>query len=174
MDMTISVMQADPDVDVTDIKVEANPMFTNVYAPIGEGTVIGSVAYVYNGKTLASANLLAERSVKEGNAQTGIAPVEVDSSDSSPAAITGELIGDANAVSLNPDDVIPVKESGGCGLPDNMKWLPIVLAVIFVLLIVCVVLFILYLRAEQKRRRAAARRRARQRARASGQYNDRQ
>ncbi len=174
MDMTISVMQADPDVDVTNIKVEASPMFTNVYAPIGEGTVIGSVAYVYNGKTLASANLLAERSVKEGTAQTGIAPVETNPAGNSPAAITGELIGDANAVSLNPDDVIPVRESGGCGLPDNMKWLPIVLAVIFVLLIVCVVMFIFYLRAEQKRRRAAARRRARERARTSGQYNGRQ
>ena len=68
----------------------------------------------------------------------------------------------------------PVQETGGCGLPDDMKWLPIVLAVIFVLLIVCVVLFILYLRAEQKRRRAAARRRVRQRAREAGQYNDRQ
>ncbi len=174
MDMTVAVMQADPDKDVTDIKLEANEMFTNVYAPIGEGTVIGSVAYVYNGKTLASANLLAERSVKEGTAQTGIALVEVNPSDSSPAAITGELIGDANAVSLNPDDVIPVQETGGCGLPDDMKWLPIVLAVVFILLIVCVVLFILYVRAEQKRRRAAARRRARQRAREAGQYNDRQ
>ncbi len=174
MDMTVSVMQADPDMDVTDIKIEANEMFTNIYAPIGEGTVIGSVAYVYNGKTLTSANLLAERSVKEGTAQTGIVPVEADPSDSSPAVITGELIGDANSVSLNPDDVVPVSETGGCGLPDNMKWLPIVLVIIFVLLLICVVMFILYLRAEQKRRRAAARRRARQRARQSGQYNDRQ
>ena len=174
MDMTISVMQVDPDKDVTEIKLEPNPMFTNVYAPIGEGTVIGSVAYVYNGKTLASANLLAERSVKEGSAQTGIAEVKVDPTGNNPTAITGELIGDANAVNLNPDDVVPVQETGGCGLPDDMKWLPIVLAVVFVLLIVCVVLFILYVRAEQKRRRAAARRRARQRARQSGQYNDRQ
>ncbi len=173
MDTTISVMQADPDVDVTDIKLEASPLFTNVYAPIGEGTVIGSVAYVYNGKTLLSVNLLAERSVKEGSAQTGLSPVEADPAGSNPAAITGELIGEANVSSLNPNDVISVEETGGCGLPEDMKWLPIVLIVVFVLLIICVVLFILYLRAEQKRRRAAARRRARQRARESGLYDDR-
>jgi D-alanyl-D-alanine carboxypeptidase (penicillin-binding protein 5/6) len=173
MDQMISVMQPDPNAKVTDLKIDANYLFTVQYAPIGEGSVVGSVAYVYNGKTLASGNLIAERSVKEGTAQTDITPVGNDSSGNNSSPITGNLIGDANAPSLNPDDVKPIAESGGCGLPENMRWVPIVLAIVFVLLIVCVVLFILYLRAEAKRRRAAARRRARQRARESGQYTDR-
>ena len=172
-DTTISVMQPDPNAKVTDLKIEAQPIFTNQYAPIGEGTVIGSVSYVYNNETLLSANLIAERSVKEGTAQTDITAVATDPSGDSPSMISGNLIGDANAVSLNPDELNTVSGSGGCGLPDDMRWIPIVLAVVCVLLIVCVVLFLLYLRAEAKRRRAAARRRARQRTRESGQYDDR-
>lgn len=174
MDTMISVMQPDPNAKITDLSIEARPIFTNQYAPIGEGSVIGSVTYVYNNETLASANLIAERSVKEGTAQTDIASVGSTPSGENAALIEGNLIGDANAISLNPDEINPTTNSGGCGLPDNMRWLPIVLAVVFVLLIVCVVLFLLYLRAEAKRRRAAARRRARQRARESGQYTDRQ
>ena len=118
--------------------------------------------------------MIAERSVKEGTAQTEITTVQTDPAGNNTAPITGELIGDANAPTLNPDDVRPVTGSdGGCGLPEDMRWLPIVLAVVFVLLVICVVLFILYLRAEAKRRRAAARRKARQRAREAGQYTDR-
>ena len=175
MDAMISVMQPDPDAKVSDLKIEAKPLFTNTYAPIGEGSVIGSVTYVYNDKTLASGNLIAERSVKEGTAQTDITSVQSDPAGNNPAPITGELIGDANTPTLNPDDVIPVNGSdGGCGIPQEMRWLPIAISVVFVLLVICVVLFLLYLRAEAKRRkRAAARRRARQRARESGQYTDR-
>ena len=174
MDTVISVMQPDPNVKISDLQIEAKPLFTNVYAPIGEGSVIGSVAYVYNGKTLVSGNLLAERSVKEGTAQTDITPVENSPSANNPAPIVGELIGDANVPTLNPDEVRTVTESdGGCGLPDDMRWLPIVLAIVAVLLVICVVLFLLYLRAEAKRRRAAARRRARQRALEAGEYTDR-
>lgn len=174
-DTTVSIMMPDPNAKISDLDIVANPTFTNIYAPIGEGTPIGSVAYMYNGKTLASANLLAERSVKEGTAQTDIAPVDNIPSGNSSAPSTGNLIGDANAASLNPDDLTPIEGSGGgCGLPEDMRWLPIVLSIIFVLLVVCVILFILYMRAEAKRRkRAAARRRAKQRARESGQYNDR-
>lgn len=173
-DAVISVMQPDPKSKVTDLKIEANPLITVSYAPIGEGSVIGSVSYVYNGKTLISGNLIAERSVKEGTAQTDITTVENSPSDNSSTPITGELIGDANVPTLNPDDVRPIGESdGGCGLPSEMKWLPIVLIVVFVLLLIIVILFLLYLRAEAKRRRAAARKRARQRARQSGEYADR-
>ena len=164
MDTQLSVMQPDPNATVKDLVIETNTTITNQYAPIGEGAVVGSVTYTYRGKTLTYANLLATRSVKEGTAQTEIA--------SAPADVSGEnvtpqtsLIGEPNVPSLDPN-AAPISESaGGCGMPEDMRWIPIVLAVVLVLLIVCVVLFILYLRAEAKRRRAAARRRARQRAR---------
>ncbi len=173
MDSMISIMMPDPNASLSDIKIEPNTTFTNVYAPIGEGSVIGNVTYTCNGKTIASANLLAERSVKEGAAQTEIAPppAATDNAEQN----VGGLIGEANVPTVESVDATPVSEStGGCGLPDNMRWIPIVLAVVLVLLVVCVVLFILYLRAEAKRRRAAARRRAaRKRAREAEEYTRR-
>lgn len=169
MDTMISVMQPKPEAKISELKIEAVPNFTNIYAPIGEGAVIGTVEYRYMGETLLRVNLLASRSVKEGTAQTEIAPAASGSN----TAPQGSLIGDANAPTVNPVDPVsgtPVSEStGGCGLPKNMQWIPIVMIIVFVLLLICVVLFILYLRAEAKRRRAAARRRARQRARQAEQ-----
>ena len=165
LETQLSIMQPDPNATIADLKVEANPTFTNLYAPIAEGAVIGNVAYVCNGKTILSANLIAERSVKEGMAQTEIAPVDYQPIEDVPIPPQSSLIGEPNVPTLDPNDAKPIAESnGGCGLPEDMRWLPIVVAVIFVLLIVCIVLFILHLRAEAKRRRAAARRRARKRA----------
>ena len=174
-EQVLSIMLADPNARITDIKIESYPTFTNIYAPIAEGAVVGSVAYVYNGKTILSANLLAERSVKEGTAQTEITPVETSPIESSnPIPPQTSLIGDANVASLDPNDAKPIPEqTGSCGLPDDMKWLPIAIGVILVLLFLCVILFIIYLRAEAKRRRAAARRRARQRAQQSRYDTDR-
>ncbi len=166
MDTPVSVMQPNPDAKITDLKIEAVPNFTNIYAPIGEGSVIGTVEYKCNERTLMRVNLLASRSVKEGTAQTEIAPAPGNSTSTS----HGSLIGDANVAAVNPTDGTPIEEeTGGCGLPKNMQWIPIVLIIVFVMLLICVALFILYLRAEAKRRRAAARRRARQRARQAGQ-----
>ena len=175
MDTMLSILQPDPNAKNSDIKIEAITTFTNMYAPIGEGSVVGSVAYQYNGKTVYSANLLASRSVKEGTAQSQITPVEPQIEGNDNAPIQSVLIGEENTPSLHPDTASPVTETpAGCALPDDLHWLPIVVAVIFVLLIICVVLFILYLRAEAKRRkRAAARRRARQRALQNEQYNTR-
>ena len=128
--------------------------------------MVGSVTYTYNGKPLVTANLLAERSVKEGTAQTQILPVDPEPTGNNAIPQQSSLIGDANVSTLNPDEATVVPDSaGGCGIPSDMRWLPIVLAVVFVLLVVIIILYILYLRAEAKRRRAAARRRAKQRAR---------
>ena len=107
-DTMISVMQPDPNAKVSDLTIEARPIFTNQYAPIGEGTVVGSVTYVYNNETLASANLIAERSVKEGTAQTDITPVASNPANENSELISGNLIGDANAASLNPEELNPV------------------------------------------------------------------
>jgi D-alanyl-D-alanine carboxypeptidase (penicillin-binding protein 5/6) len=171
-DTQLSVMQPDPNATIADLSIETNPTYSNMYAPIGEGAVIGSVTYTYHGKTLTYANLIATRSVKEGTAQTEVvtAPVDPTGEDVTPQTT---LIGEPNTPSLDPDAVPVTESAGGCGLPDNMHWVPIVLVIFLVLLIVCVVLFILYMRAEQKRRRAAARRRARERARQSGDYYNR-
>lgn len=167
MDMTVSVLQPNPKAKVTDLKIDAVPNFTNIYAPIGEGSVIGTVEYRYGDKTLLRTNLLASRSVKEGTAQTQIVPAAPSDNTTVPQ---GSLIGEANVSTVNPVEGSPIETgAGSCGLPKDMQWIPIVLIIVFVLLLICVVLFILYLRAEAKRRRAAARRRARQRARQTGQ-----
>ena len=170
-EMVVSILQPDPNANPTDIEIEALTTITNNYAPIPEGAVIGSVIYRYKDRTILSANLLASRSVKEGTAQTQIAPAPSDD-----GVVQGSLIGGANSTSVNPtDEGTPIGESaGGCGLPKEIRWLPIVLVIVFVLLLICVVLFVLYLRAEKKRRkRAAARRRARQRSMQNGQSDTR-
>ena len=176
MDSVLSLLIPDPNAKISDLKIETNYLFTNVYAPIGEGSVVGSVTYSYNGQPVATANLLAERSVKEGTAQTEITSVAPSPSGNGGTTTQTSLIGDPNASTLNPDDVTVVPGSnGGCGLPDDMRWLPIVLAIVFALLVICVVLFALYLRAEAKRRkRAAARRRAKERARMQQNNSDRE
>ena len=105
-------------------------------------------------------NLVAASEENKGAVDVYYQPIE-----DVPIPPQSSLIGEPNVPTLDPNDAKPIAESnGGCGLPEDMRWLPIVVAVIFVLLIVCIVLFILHLRAEAKRRRAAARRRARKRA----------
>jgi hypothetical protein len=100
--------------------------------------------------------------VKEGTAQIEIAQQTADNEGI-------DLIGDANSVAL-PDDP---ESDGGCGVPQNLHWVLIVLPIIFVLLIICVTMFIVYLNAEAKRRkREAARRKAAKRARESGYYRE--
>ena len=163
MDTTVSMMQPTLDAVKSNMAAVANPTFTNIYAPIGDGSVIGSVTYTFDGHVLLSANLLATRSVKEGTAQIEIAQQTADNEGI-------DLIGDANSVAL-PDDP---ESDGGCGVPQNLHWVLIVLPIIFVLLIICVTMFIVYLNAEAKRRkREAARRKAAKRARESGYYRER-
>lgn len=170
MEQQITVMQPNPNATIADLQFTASPTYTNTYAPISEGTVVGSVVYTVNGNAIQSVNLIASRSVKEGTAQTEIAaPAD------NPNTLQGSLIGDANVETMNPVDGSPIEDSAdGCGLPKNIRWIPIVLIIVFILLLICVAMFILYLRAEAKRRRAAARRRARQRAMQNRQSDPRQ
>ena len=163
-EQTITLMQPVLDSMRADMNSVAKTNFTNIYAPIGEGAVIGSVTYSYNDKILLSANLIATRSVKEGNAQIDVATQTAQ-------ADIGSLIGEPNATVLEGDP----DSTGGCAsVPKNMKWVLIVLPIIFVLLIICVTMFIVYLNAEAKRRkRAAARRRAARQARENGYRSDR-
>lgn len=149
MDTTITVMKPTLDGMRANMAAVANPTFTSIYAPIGDGSVVGSVVYSYNGQILLSSNLLATRSVKEGTAQIDIAEQTTSTGTS--------LIGDANTTAV----VSETESDGGCGVPKNLRWVLIVLPIIFVLLILCVTMFIVYLNAEAKRRkREAARRKA--------------
>ncbi len=157
LDTTITLMKPTLDGMKANMKAVANPTFTSIYAPIGDGAIIGSVVYSYNGQVLLSANLLATRSVKEGTAQ-----IDVEQQTSSTGV---SLIGSANTTAVTVES----ESDGGCGVPQNLRWVLIVLPIIFVLLILCVTMFIVYLNAEAKRRkREAARRKAAQRARESG------
>ena len=151
-DTTITMMQPSVDAMRANINSIADPKFTNVYAPIGDGSVVGTVSYTLNGQLLLNVNLLATRSVKEGTAKVDVAP------QTSESAIV-DLIGDANTTVITGEQ--PASD-GGCGVPQNVRWVLIVLPIIFVLLVVCVTLFIFYLNAEAKRRKKAAKRRAAQ------------
>ena len=160
-DQTVTLMEPVLDGMRADMASIANANFTNSYAPIAEGAVIGSVTYSYGDRILFSANLIATRSVKEGNAQIDVAPETAQTN-------TGLIIGDPNVITIDGEP----EPSGGCAsVPKNMKWVLIVLPIIFVLLIICVTLFIVYLNAEAKRRKRAAKRRAEKRMRESG-YRD--
>ena len=151
-DTTITMMQPSVDAMRANINSIADPKFTNVYAPIGDGSVVGTVSYTLNGQLLLNVNLLATRSVKDGTAKVDVAP------QTSESAIV-DLIGDANTTVITGEQ--PASD-GGCGVPQNVRWVLIVLPIIFVLLVVCVTLFIFYLNAEAKRRKKAAKRRAAQ------------
>lgn len=158
---TVTMMQPVLDAMKANIASVANPTFTNVYAPIGDGAVVGTVSYTLNGQLLLNANLLATRSVKEGTTQ-----VDVTQPASESAVV--DLIGDANATIVTEE--LPAQD-GGCGVPKNVRWVLVVLPIIFVLLIVCITMFIFYLNAEAKRRKKAAKRRAaQQRAREYDEY----
>ena len=160
-DTVITMMQPTLDAIRSNMAAVANPTFTNIYAPIGDGSVIGNVTYSYDGKVFLSANLLATRSVKEGTAQ-------IDMTQQTSSSESTNLIGSANTSAAT---VIEPETEGGCGVPQNLRWILIVLPIIFVLLIVCVTMFIVYLNAEAKRRkREAARRKAAKRARESSGY----
>ncbi|MBQ6077584.1 MAG: D-alanyl-D-alanine carboxypeptidase [Clostridia bacterium] len=159
-DTTITMMEPTLNGIRSNMAAVANPTFTNIYAPIGDGSIIGSVTYSYGGNVFLSANLLATRSVKEGSAQIDMTQQTSSS--------TGSLIGEANTSTVIVGEPEP---AGNCSVPQDMRWVLIVLPVIFVLLILCVTLFIVYLNAESKRRkREAARRKAAKRARESGGY----
>ncbi|MBQ1821059.1 MAG: D-alanyl-D-alanine carboxypeptidase [Clostridia bacterium] len=166
LDTTLTLMQPNPDGKISDLKIEVNPTFTSMYAPIVEGDQIGSVTYSYNRKTIAEAPLISTRSVKEGTSVSEVVPI---ASDNANAPVTN-LIGGENDSSLI--DGVPVNDGSGTA-PSSSAWFWIVLIVLIVLLIVCVVLFLLYLRAEKKRREAARRRAARRRAREASQYGER-
>ena len=159
-DTTITVMQPVLDAMQSDFASAANPTFTNVYAPIGDGSVVGNVTYSFNGQTILSANLLATRSVKEGTAQVDVAQQTSEST-------AVDLIGDANTTLLTD----PVEADGGCGVPKNVRWVFVALPIIFVLLIICVTMFIFYLNAEAKRRKKAAMKKRAAQRRAQG-YDD--
>ena len=164
MDTTITMMEPTLEAIKANMAAIANPTFTNIYAPIGDGSVIGNVTYSYDGQVLLSANLLATRSVKEGSAQ-------IDVTQQTSPTQGSALIGDVNT----PTTVVSETDSdGGCGVPQDLRWVLIVLPIIFVLLILCVTLFIVYLNAEAKRRkREAARRKAAKRAREANGYDRR-
>ena len=151
LDSTVTLMQPNPNAKISDLKIEVNPTFTSMYAPIVEGDQVGNVTYTYNRKTIAEAPLISTRSVKEGTSVSELIPVESES----------PLI-EVDPISGNES----TESSTGA-------WFWIVLIVLIVLLIVCIVLFLLYLRAEKKRREAARRRAARRRAREASQYGER-
>lgn len=160
-DLTLTLMQPDPTATTKDFKITVTPTFSNQYAPISEGSQVGTVIYSYNGKTIAQAPLIAERSVKEGASMTEISTnSEQQSAQNAPVS----LIGSANGGSG--------EQGGGCSssLPG---WFWIVLIALVVLLIGVIVLFMLYVRAERKRQAAARRRAARRRAMQNAGYTDR-
>ena len=161
-DTTITIMQPTLDAMKSDFSSIAETKFTNVYAPIGDGSVVGTVTYTFNGQMLLHANLLATRSVKEGTAQVDVAQQPSE-------ATVIDLIGDANTTVIS--DASPDAD-GSCGVPKNVRWVFVALPIIFVLLIVCVTLFIFYLNAEAKRRKKAAKRRAAQKRAREQDYDD--
>lgn len=111
----------------------------NLTAPIPAGMYLGKVHYVYNGKTVFSADLTAAREVRADGASVGI-------STSDPLISTGDPL-----VSSTPGET-PAKRSVN----------PWVYVVIF-LIVVLVVLMILFIIAEKRRQDRIRAKRRRQR-----------
>lgn len=168
LDTQIKLMQPDPSKSVKDFNIDVSTNITSQYAPISEGSIVGTVTYTYRGTTIASVELFASRSVKEGTAVTDLSPV-------SPANTEQpiyNLIGEANVPTVDAQPGSDVKENGGSCASGIPKGVYIVLGVLGVLLLIVVVLFCLYVRAEKKRRAAARRRAARRRATRENEYDE--
>ncbi len=149
----------------------AETTITNNYAPISEGSVVGKVAYVFNGETLLSVDLLATRNVKEGLAQVAEAPtVSVADTDSSGIqSHSGGLIADVKPVNADEEENESAFTCSKAKLDARRIILLILLPILLVLLFLCFFLFVLYMRNENKKRKkrealrrkkAAARKRA--------------
>jgi D-alanyl-D-alanine carboxypeptidase (penicillin-binding protein 5/6) len=172
LDTNISIMVPDPNMTYDKLPIEAQTNITSMYAPISEGSTVGTVSYIYHGKTLATVELTATRSVKEGNVVTDITPVY---------NVPDQTVPDAEQQTAeSPQKESAMLISGG---PDNTKGSScssgfpigavIAIIVLVVVLLVVIVLFILYVRAEKKRRAAAKRRAARRRAQQQAMQSDR-
>jgi D-alanyl-D-alanine carboxypeptidase len=168
LDTQITLMQPDPTKTTKDFQIDCSTNITSQYAPISEGSAVGTVSYSYRGATIATAELLASRSVKEGTAVTDLSPVTSANTEQS----IYDLIGDANVPTVDHQPGSDVKENSGSCASGIPKGVYIVLGVLGVLLLVVVVLFCLYVRAEKKRRAAARRRAARRRAMQERQYDE--
>lgn len=168
LDTQITLMQPDPTKTTKDFQIDCSTNITSQYAPISEGSAVGTVSYSYRGATIATAELLASRSVKEGTAVTDLSPVTSANTEQS----IYDLIGDANVPTVDHQPGSDVKENSGSCTSGIPKGVYIVLGVLGVLLLVVVVLFCLYVRAEKKRRAAARRRAARRRAMQERQYDE--
>lgn len=141
----------------------ADPVITNTYAPIADGSVVGHVSYVFNGETLLSADLIATRSVKEGMAQTA---------ESQSGNLMGEVTKPGEGKVRTAEPRRETKQ-----VDPQARVLRILLIVLIVLLVSVIVFFALYLRHErieaEKRRKRAARKKAAARKAAERSKSDR-
>lgn len=167
MDTNVILMVPDPNMTYAQLPIETQQNITSAYAPISEGSTIGTVTYTYRGKTLTTVELIATRSVKEGNAVTEITPVSpveenpVDPNSEQQAQQGFTLIGQPNEVDINAAGEASKGSRCSSGVPVGIV---IAIVVLIVILLAVIVLFFLYVRAEKKRRAAAKRRAARRRA----------
>ena len=152
LETTFFLMQPNPNAKSTDFKITYSGVPESIYAPISEGSQIGTVVYYYNGKEIARPNLIAERSVSEGTSST-----EIRQNGS-----TSLIYTDNNGIQ---------EQKASCSKLPGWFWA--VLIILIVLLLGVVVLFALYIRAEKKRQAAARRRAARRRSMQNTQYTDR-
>ncbi len=147
----------------------AQVRLTTVYAPVTEGTVIGTVDYIVGETVLFSATLTASRSVQEGIFET--MPTNGPSGEST-ASASGQLIGNASSLGsgVEREPVGTGMEKKGASAP---KWLWIV---VVALLLIGVLLLVLVAMAQyrKKQRKLAAKKRkqARLKAEARARANE--
>ena len=150
-DLTLKIMSPKLSTILETASTLADPVITNLYAPITEGSVIGHVTYRFQNETLFSADLIATRSVKEGMSQL---------TSETPESHAGSLMGDVT----RPGETAPTQSVRNTDGDRMQTVLWILLPVLLVLLLGVVIAFLLYMRHErieaEKRRKRAARKKA--------------
>lgn len=133
----------------------AQVKLTTVYAPVTEGTVIGTVDYIVGETVLFSCTLTASRSVQEGIFET--MPTDAPGGGSEAAAPGNVLIGDPASLGsgVEREPVMPGGEKSGSSAP---KWLWIVVVVMLVVGVVLLVLVAMVQYRKAQRKKAAKRR----------------
>lgn len=180
-DKTFTVMMTDPKLTAGDLEIRIEKNITSMYAPISEGSVVGTVSYIYHDVTLDTVSLIASRSVREGtivpDVTTVTAPpanvVVSDSETPSNVQATSKLIGGVNEPSVDSTGDQSKKKAGKCS-SDVPAAVYVVIIVLIVILLAVIIMFCLYLRAEKKRREAAKRRARRRRAQQLAQQQSQQ
>lgn len=141
-----------------------------IYAPVQEGSIVGTVDYVFDNRVLFSGNLIASRSVAEGVIATTAVPSPSTSFDPSASSVPITDAAAPTSQGLFADDSQTPSDTSN---KTDLSWIWVVLVVAVGLIVLMCIIF-LAIRARNERRRKEERARRRRQMQARMQMQQRQ